>query len=168
MKKNKDIIIICSIIALFILTIDIILSLLVEMYFICALLALIFIAGSIALIIFTSRKPKKKTSKKSIINNIEHTIMLKLEDLDSIKITPIRSKMEVELKNDKSIKEDLKIQRQNNITKERLEEELSKTIFISNLKEKMELFELEQEKLRKKEEEKELKELNKLIKERKN
>ena len=148
MKKNKDIIIICSIIALFILTIDIVISLLVEMYFICGILTILFIASSIALLIFVCRKPKKKKTKNSIINNIENTIMLKLEDLDSIKITPIRNKMEVELKNDKSIKEDLKIQRQKNITKERIEEELSKTIFISNLKEKMELFEIEQQKLR--------------------
>ena len=114
MKKNKDIIIICSIIALFILTIDIVISLLVEMYFICGILTILFIASSIALLIFVCRKPKKKKTKNSIINNIENTIMLKLEDLDSIKITPIRNKMEVELKNDKSIKEDLKIQRQKN------------------------------------------------------
>ena len=47
-------------------------------------------------------------------------------------------------------------------------EELSKTVFINDLKEKIKQFEEEQEIIKQQEEEKELKELNKLIKQRKN
>ena len=75
---------------------------------------------------------------------------------------------EIEIINDQSIKKDLEVQRENNVTKEKIEEELSKTVFINDLKEKIKQFEEEQEIIKQQEEEKELKELNKLIKQRKN
>ena len=168
MKNNKDIIIICSIIALCILAIDIILTMIAGLYTFGSILLVLFIIAVIVLIVFSIKKQPKKIVKKSIINNIEDTIALKLEDLKSDSITTIRTKKEIEIINDKSIKEDLEVQRENNITKEKIEEELSKTVFINDLKEKIKLFEEEQEKIKQQEEDKELQELNKLIKQRKN
>lgn len=168
MKNNKDIIIICSIIALCILAIDIILTMIAGLYTFSSILLVLFIIAVIALIIFAIKKQPKKGVKKSIINNIEDTIALKLEDLKSDSITTIRTKKEIEIINDQSIKKDLEVQRENNVTKEKIEEELSKTVFINDLKEKIKQFEEEQEIIKQQEEEKELKELNKLIKQRKN
>lgn len=168
MKNNKDIIIICSIIALCILAIDIILTMIAGLYTFSSILLVLFIIAVIALIIFAIKKQPKKEVKKSIINNIEDTIALKLEDLKSDSITTIRTKKEIEIINDQSIKKDLEVQRENNVTKEKIEEELSKTVFINDLKEKIKQFEEEQEIIKQQEEEKELKELNKLIKQRKN
>ena len=168
MKNNKDIIIICSIIALCILAIDIILTMIAGLYTCSSILLVLFIIAVIALIIFAIKKQPKKEVKKSIINNIEDTIALKLEDLKSDSITTIRTKKEIEIINDQSIKKDLEVQRENNVTKEKIEEELSKTVFINDLKEKIKQFEEEQEIIKQQEEEKELKELNKLIKQRKN
>lgn len=168
MKNNKDIIIICSIIALCILAIDIILTMIAGLSSFGSILSCLFVIALVCLIIFIIKKQPKKEVKKSIINNIEDTIALKLEDLNSGKITTIRNQKEIEIIDDQSIIKDLEIQRENNITKETIEEELSKTVFINDLKEKIKLFEEEQEKLKQKEEEQELKELNKLIKQRKN
>lgn len=168
MKNNKDIIIICSIIALCILAIDIILTMIAGLYTFSSILLVLFIIAVIALIIFAIKKQPKKEVKKSIINNIEDTIALKLEDLKSDSITTIRTKKEIEIINDQSIKKDLEVQRENNVTKEKIEEELSKTVFINDLKEKIKQFEEEQETIKQQEEEQELKELNKLIKQRKN
>lgn len=168
MKNNKDIITICSIIALCILAIDIILTMIAGLYSFSSILSILFIIALICLIIFVIKKQPKKEVKKSIINNIEDTIALKLEDLNSGKITTIRNKKEIEIIDDQSIIKDLEIQRENNVTKETIEEELSKTVFINDLKEKIKQYEQEQETIKKQEEEKELKELNKLIKQRKN
>ena len=168
MKNNKDIIIICSIVALCILAIDIILTMIAGLYTFSSILLVLFIIAVIALIIFAIKKQPKKEVKKSIINNIEDTIALKLEDLKSDSITTIRTKKEIEIINDQSIKKDLEVQRENNVTKEKIEEELSKTVFINDLKEKIKQFEEEQETIKQQEEEQELKELNKLIKQRKN
>ena len=168
MKNNKDIIIICSIIALCILAIDIILTMIAGLYTFSSILLVLFIIAVIVLIIFAIKKQPKKEVKKSIINNIEDTIALKLEYLKSDSITTIRTKKEIEIINDQSIKKDLEVQRENNVTKEKIEEELSKTVFINDLKEKIKQFEEEQQIIKQQEEEKELKELNKLIKQRKN
>lgn len=168
MKNSKDIIIICSIIALCILAIDVILTMIAGLYTFSSILSILFVIALICLIIFSIKKQPKKEIKKSIITNIEDTIVLKLEDLKSDKISPIRNKKEIEIIDDKSIVEDLKIQKENNVTKETIEEELSKTLFINDLKEKIKNFEEEQEKIKEQEEAKELKELNKLIKQRKN
>ena len=56
----------------------------------------------------------------------------------------------------------------NKVTKEILEEELSKTIFINDLKDKMKKYEETIKATKKAEEEQELKEFNKLLKKKKN
>lgn len=167
MKKNKYIITIFSIIALCILAINIILTIVASLDILCAILTTLFVVALTSLLFYISQPEEKNQKKKTPLINIEDTIILKLEDLKSEGIVPIRNDKELEIINDEPIKIDLEIQRENNITKETIEDELSKTIFINDLKDKMKLFEEEQAKLRQQEEEKELKELNKLIKERK-
>jgi energy-coupling factor transporter transmembrane protein EcfT len=159
MKNNKNIIIICAIIALSILSIDIILTLIAKQYSFSIIMIILFIIATLLLIKFTNKKEKNNP-----LTNIEYTIKLKLEDLNSESIHPVKSDKPVEILNDESIKKDLEYQRQNNITKETIEEELGKTIFISNLQNKIKLFEEQQELIKKQAEEQELKELNKLIK----
>ena len=167
MKKNKDLKIFCSIIALCILAIDIILTMIAELRTFCIILIIIFFTSSIALIIYASTKPKKEI-KKNVLTNIEDTIIIKLEDLKSEGISPVRNKQEIELLDDESIKKDLQLARENKVTKEILEEELSKTIFINDLKDKMKKYEETIEATKKAEEEQELKEFNKLLKKKKN
>lgn len=164
MKKNKYIITIFSIIALCILAINIILTIVAGLDILCAILTTLFVVALTSLLFYISKPEDKNYQKKTPLINIEDTIILKLEDLQSEGITPIRNKEEIEIIDDSSIKEDLETQRASNVTKETIEEELSKTMFINDLKGRMKAFEEEQEKIREKEEEKELKELNKLIK----
>ena len=164
MKNNKNIIIICAIIALSILSIDIILTLIAKQYSFSIIMIILFIIATLLLIKFTTKKVRKEKEKNNPLTNIEYTIKLKLEDLNSESIHPVKYDKPVEILNDESIKKDLEYQRQNNITKETIEEELGKTIFISNLKNKIKLFEEQQELIKQQEEEQELKELNKLIK----
>lgn len=167
MKNNKKIIIVCSIILLCILVVNIILTMLAGILTFGSMLIVLFLITLISLILFaTHHKQEKK--KKSPMVNIEDTIMLKLDDLNSNKITAIRNKEELTIIDDTSIKEDLNTQRENNVTKESIEVELSKTIFINDLKSKMKEFEIEQEKIKQQEEEQELKELKKLMKQKKN
>ena len=160
MKNNKDIIIICAIVALCILAINIVLTLIVGLYSFCVCLVILLIISLLFLLWFVTRKNKEK----KYLTNIEHTIRLKLEDLQSDSIVPIRNTHTVEIIDDTSIKRDLEQQREKNVTKEVIEEELSKTVFINNLKDKIKLFEKEQEVLRQHEEEQELNELRELIK----
>lgn len=167
MKNNKKIIIVCSIILLCILVVNIILTMLAGILTFGSMLIVLFLITLISLILFaTHHKQEKK--KKSPMVNIEDTIVLKLDDLNSNKITAIRNKEELTIIDDTSIKEDLNTQRENNVTKESIEVELSKTIFINDLKSKMKEFEIEQEKIKQQEEENELKELRKLMKQKKN
>ncbi len=167
MKKNRRIIIGCSIIALCILAINIILTIIASLDLLCAILTTIFVVSLTSLLFYISNKETKQVNKTPL-TSIENTIILKLEDLKSESIIPIRNEKEIDLIDDESIKKDLEQQRENKVTKEVIENELGKTIFINDLKEKMRIFEEEQEKIRQKEEEKELKELNKLIKAKRN
>lgn len=168
MKRNREIIITCSIIALSILTIDIILTMIAGLDTLFIILSIIFTIAVIGLVIYKSKPTKKIKKRKSIIANVEDRIVLRLEDINSVNITPIRNEEELIIKDDEPIKEDLQIQRENHITKELIEEELSKTIFINDLKEKMKLYEIEHQKIKEQEEAAELEEFKELIKERKN
>lgn len=165
MTKNKNILIISSIIALIILVINIILTMIGQLYTFTTILTIIFIVSSTYLIIYACKREVKDS--KTPLLSIEDTIILKLEDLKSEGVVPIRNKKEIEIKDDSSIKKDLEVQRENKVTKEVIEEELSKTMFITDLKEKIKKFEAEQEKAKELEEAEELIELNKLIKEQK-
>lgn len=161
--KNKYILITSSIVALIILVINIVLTMIGGLYTFATILTIIFGVSSTLLITYACKKEVK--AKQTPLLSIENTIILKLEDLKSETITPIRNNKEIEIKDDSSIKKDLEIQRENKVTKEVIEEELSKTMFITDLKEKMKQFEAEQERIKQVEEAEELLELNKYIEE---
>mgnify|MGYP003302768790 CR=1 FL=1 len=110
MKNNKDIIIICAIVALCILAINIVLTLIVGLYSFCVCLVVLLIISLLFLLWFVTRKNKEK----KYLTNIEHTIRLKLEDLQSDSIVPIRNTHIVEIMDDTSIKRDLEQQREKN------------------------------------------------------
>lgn len=86
-----------------------------------------------------------KEKEENILENVENTIVYKLDELRSFKISPIRNNMEVKVIDDTAIKTEIENNKENNITKEDLEDEISKTMYIKNLKEKMEEYEAEQE-----------------------
>ena len=93
---------------------------------------------------YMKEEPASKEEQENILDNIENTIVYKLDELRSFKISPIRNNMEVQIVDDTAIKADLE-NNSENITKENIEEELSKTMYLKNLKEQMDEYEAEQE-----------------------
>ncbi len=93
---------------------------------------------------YMKEEPVSKEETENILDNIENTIVYKLDELRSFKISPIRNNMEVQIVDDTAIKADLE-NNSENITKENIEEELSKTMYLKNLKEQMDKYEAEQE-----------------------
>ena len=85
---------------------------------------------------YMKEEPKKK-DQESILDNVENTIVYKLDELRSFKISPIRSEQPIQVVDDTAIKEDL----EKDVTKEDLEDEISKTMYIKDLKEKMKQYE---------------------------
>ena len=79
----------------------------------------------------------KENNKENILENVENTIVYKLDELRSFKISPIRNDMEVKVVDDTAIKAEIENNKENNITKEDLEDEISKTMYIKDLKEKI-------------------------------
>ena len=94
---------------------------------------------------YMKEEPDSKDNKENILENVENTIVYKLDELRSFKISPIRNNTEVKVIDDTAIKAEIENNKENNITKEDLEEEISKTMYIKNLKEKMEEYEEQQE-----------------------
>ena len=75
----------------------------------------------------------------SILDNVEDTIVYKLDELRSFKISPIRNKQEIKVVDDTAIKTE--IENNKDFKKEDIEDEISKTLYIKDLKEKMRQFE---------------------------
>lgn len=92
------------------------------------------------------KKELEKASKDNILENLENTVVYKLDELRSFKISPIRNEGKIEIVDDTAIKEELK---NSEVHKEALESEISKTTYIKELKEKIDR--LEQEELAKQE-----------------
>jgi len=87
---------------------------------------------------YMKEEPSDKENKKeNILENVENTIVYKLDELRSFKISPIRNDMEVKVVDDTAIKAEIENNKENNITKEDLEDEISKTMYIKDLKEKI-------------------------------
>ncbi len=89
------------------------------------------------------KEDKSETKSKSILDNVENTIVYKLDELRSFKISPVRNKSTIEVVDDTAIKEEIESSHENHITKENLEDEISKTMYLNNLKEKIRQFELD-------------------------
>lgn len=92
-------------------------------------------------------KEDNEAKEESLLENVEDTIVYKLDELRSFKISPIRNEETVEVVDDTAIKEALEDSKDKKITKENLEGEISKTMYIKDLKEKMQQYELELENL---------------------
>jgi len=85
-----------------------------------------------------------KEINESILDNIENTIVYKLDELRSFKISPIRNQEKIAVVDDTAIKEEIKNNQEENITTSALQEEISKTMYIKDLKEKIQQFEAEE------------------------
>lgn len=86
-----------------------------------------------------------KDDSENILNNVENTIVYKLDELRSFKISPIRNEEKIEVVDDTAIKEEIEEAKEQHITKETLEDEISKTMYINDLKEKIKQFEAEEQ-----------------------
>ena len=103
-------------------------------------------------------KPDKKEDKsdyETMLEGLENTVVYKLDELRSYKISPIRKKEKVEIIDDSAIKDVLENTTQ--LSRKTIEEELSKTQYLKDLKKKVEEAE-------EKEEAKEIKEASKAAK----
>ncbi len=86
---------------------------------------------------YMKEEPDQKEKDSSILENLENTIVYKLDEMRSFKISPIRNDVEVKVIDDTAIKAEIENNKENSITKEDLEEEISKTMYIKDLKAKM-------------------------------
>lgn len=87
----------------------------------------------------------KDGNENNILENVENTIVYKLDELRSFKISPIRNEQKIEVVDDTAIKEEIKNSQENSVTREALSDEISKTMYIKNLREKMEKYTIEEE-----------------------
>ncbi len=86
-------------------------------------------------------KGNAKETYESLLDNIEDTIVFKLDEMRSYKISPIRNNKKIEVVDDTAIKKTIK--KNKNVNEETLIDELSKTTILKNLKQQIE--ELEKE-----------------------
>jgi len=93
---------------------------------------------------YMKEDPENKT--EDLLDNLENTIVYKLDELRSFKISPVRNEQKIEIVDDTAIKEEIEANKDTNITKEVLEDEISKTMYIKNLKEKIAQYVEEQDK----------------------
>ena len=87
---------------------------------------------------YMKEEPDKK-EQENILENVENTIVYKWDELRSFKISPIRNQQQIQVVDDTAIKTE--IENNKELTKENLEDEISKTMYIKDLKEKMKQFE---------------------------
>jgi hypothetical protein len=79
---------------------------------------------------------EKSKDQENILENIEDTIVYKLDELRSFKISPIRNKEKIKVVDDTAIKDE--IEKGNNYVVEKdLENEMTKTLYLKDLKKKM-------------------------------
>ncbi len=83
---------------------------------------------------------KKEQKDESILEDLENTIVYRLDELRSFKISPVRNEKAIEVVDDTAIKEDIE---EHKVSKEAIEEEISKTMYINDLKEKIKQYEKE-------------------------
>ncbi len=84
---------------------------------------------------FIQKEDTKQLNYESLLDNIENTLVLKLDELRSVKISPIRNKKKIEVLDSTAIKE--KIKENKDYNEKTLIDELSKTSIIKNLQEKL-------------------------------
>lgn len=93
---------------------------------------------------YMKENKKANAEQENILDNVENTIVYKLDELRSFKISPIRNEQSIKVVDDTAIKEEIEEAKEQHITKEVLEDEISKTMYIKDLKEKIKQFEQEE------------------------
>lgn len=93
---------------------------------------------------YMKENKKANPEQENILDNVENTIVYKLDELRSFKISPIRNEQSIKVVDDTAIKEEIEEAKEQHITKEVLEDEISKTMYIKDLKEKIKQFEQEE------------------------
>mgnify|MGYP002620084881 CR=1 FL=1 len=86
-------------------------------------------------------KEEPDSKKESLLENVENTIVYKLDELRSFKISPIRNQEKIDIKDDSAIIQSIEESKENKVTKENLEDEMSKTQYIKDLKERVKEYE---------------------------
>lgn len=86
------------------------------------------------------REDKETKKDESILEDLENTIVYRLDELRSFKISPVRNEKTVQVVDDTAIKEDIE---EHQVSKEAIEEEMTKTMYINDLKEKIRQYESE-------------------------
>lgn len=86
------------------------------------------------------REDKDAKKDESILEDLENTIVYRLDELRSFKISPVRNEKAIQVVDDTAIKEDIE---EHKVSKEAIEEEMSKTMYINDLKEKIRQYESE-------------------------
>ena len=84
---------------------------------------------------FIQKEDSKQLNYESLLDNIENTLVLKLDELRSVKISPVRNRNKIEVIDSSAIKE--KIKENKDYTEKTLIDELSKTSIIKNLQEQI-------------------------------
>lgn len=111
---------------------------------------------------FIQMDDSKQLNYESLLDNIENTLVLKLDELRSVRISPVRNRKKIEVIDSSAIKE--KIKENKDFNEKTLIDELSKTSIIKNLQEQLNNLEKEYKKDVKNETKKEKEEEQKIAK----
>ena len=93
---------------------------------------------------FIQMDDSKQLNYESLLDNIENTLVLKLDELRSVRISPVRNRKKIEVIDSSAIKE--KIKENKDFNEKTLIDELSKTSIIKNLQEQLNNLEKEYKK----------------------
>ncbi len=84
---------------------------------------------------FIQKEDAKQLNYESLLDNIENTLVLKLDELRSVKISPVRNRNRIEVIDSSPIKN--KIKQNKKFNEDTLIDELSKTSILKNLQEQI-------------------------------
>lgn len=79
----------------------------------------------------------KTKEQENILENLEKTVVYKLDELRSFKISPIRNNEKINVVDDTAIKKEIASSKDQEITSSALSSELSKTMYLKDLRERM-------------------------------
>lgn len=89
-------------------------------------------------------KTDKTKEQENILENLEKTVVYKLDELRSFRISPIRNNEKINVVDDTAIKKEIESSKEQEITASALSSELSKTMYLKDLRERMLKYEEEQ------------------------
>ncbi len=86
----------------------------------------------------------KTKEQENILENLEKTVVYKLDELRSFRISPIRNNEKINVVDDTAIKKGIEEAKEQEITSSALSSEISKTMYLKDLRERMLKYEEEQ------------------------